>query len=88
MPHGKELYIVYVEQLHTGFVFPYVRWVPVFADKEQRLGVMSISFLLQEQDDAIVWRGPKKNGKALRLSFPQQVSICLSCVYAKTGSCY
>ncbi|XP_064614543.1 cytosolic Fe-S cluster assembly factor NUBP2 homolog [Liolophura sinensis] len=36
-------------------------WVPVFADKEQRLGVMSISFLLQEEDDAIIWRGPKKN---------------------------
>ena len=37
--------------------------MPVFADPEQRLGVMSIGFLLKNQDDAVVWRGPKKNGK-------------------------
>ena len=43
-------------------------WVPVFADQEQRLGVMSIGFLLQQQDDAVVWRGPKKTGKPLRSS--------------------
>ena len=27
-----------------------------------RLAVMSIGFLLQEQDTAVIWRGPKKNG--------------------------
>ncbi|KAK2178176.1 hypothetical protein NP493_556g00056 [Ridgeia piscesae] len=36
-------------------------WVPVFVDKEQTLGVMSIGFLLHSSSDAIVWRGPKKN---------------------------
>lgn len=36
-------------------------WVPVYADKEQRLGVMSIGFLLETSDEAVVWRGPKKN---------------------------
>lgn len=35
-------------------------WIPVYVDKEQRLGVMSIGFLLKSRDDAVVWRGPKK----------------------------
>ncbi|CAH0563353.1 unnamed protein product [Brassicogethes aeneus] len=35
-------------------------WVPVYADKEQRLAVMSIGFLLGNRDKAVVWRGPKK----------------------------
>lgn len=35
-------------------------WVPVYMDKEQRLGVMSIAFLLNSRNDAVVWRGPKK----------------------------
>lgn len=35
-------------------------WIPVYLDKEQRLGVMSIGFLLKSRDDAVVWRGPKK----------------------------
>lgn len=34
----------------------------MFADKEQKLAVMSIGFLLKNQDDSIVWRGPKKTG--------------------------
>ncbi len=38
------------------------RWVPVFSDQSQKLSVMSIGFLLQSSDDAVVWRGPKKNG--------------------------
>jgi len=32
----------------------------VFADEQQRLAVMSIGFLLQNPDDAVIWRGPKK----------------------------
>ncbi|XP_071965962.1 cytosolic Fe-S cluster assembly factor NUBP2 homolog [Antedon mediterranea] len=36
-------------------------WVPVYADAEQRLSVMSIGFLLGNNDEAVVWRGPKKN---------------------------
>eukprot|EP01017_Pseudomicrothorax_dubius_P036392 TRINITY_DN5204_c0_g1_i3.p1 TRINITY_DN5204_c0_g1~~TRINITY_DN5204_c0_g1_i3.p1 ORF type:complete len:364 (+),score=95.90 TRINITY_DN5204_c0_g1_i3:1-1092(+) len=35
-------------------------WSPVFVD--ENLSVMSIGFLLQKQDDAIIWRGPRKNG--------------------------
>ena len=27
------------------------------------LAVMSIGFLLNSGDDAVIWRGPKKNGK-------------------------
>ena len=38
-------------------------WVPVYADKEKRLAIMSIGFLLQSRDDAVVCRGPKKNGE-------------------------
>lgn len=35
-------------------------WVPVYVDKEQSLAVMSIGFLLQNRNDSVVWRGPKK----------------------------
>jgi len=28
------------------------------------LSVMSIGFLLDHKDDAVVWRGPKKNGRS------------------------
>eukprot|EP01130_Rhizamoeba_saxonica_P012077 TRINITY_DN5057_c0_g1_i4.p1 TRINITY_DN5057_c0_g1~~TRINITY_DN5057_c0_g1_i4.p1 ORF type:complete len:193 (-),score=53.75 TRINITY_DN5057_c0_g1_i4:259-837(-) len=34
-------------------------WIPVYADDEQRLGVMSLAFLTK-RDDPVVWRGPKK----------------------------
>lgn len=37
-------------------------WIPVYAnDSDRRLSCMSIGFLLKNQDDAVVWRGPKKN---------------------------
>nr|CAD7400744.1 unnamed protein product [Timema cristinae] len=35
-------------------------WSPVFV--EDNLSVMSIGFLLGSPDDAVIWRGPKKNG--------------------------
>jgi len=35
-------------------------WSPVYLD--DRLAVMSIGFLLPNEDDAVVWRGPRKNG--------------------------
>lgn len=35
-------------------------WMPVYADSEQKLGVMSIGFLLNNRDNAVIWRGPKK----------------------------
>ncbi|XP_009322583.1 PREDICTED: cytosolic Fe-S cluster assembly factor NUBP2 [Pygoscelis adeliae] len=37
-------------------------WVPVFADRDKSISLMSIGFLLEKPDDAMVWRGPKKNG--------------------------
>lgn len=36
-------------------------WVPVYTDPSQTMAVMSIGFLLADQDDPVVWRGPKKN---------------------------
>ena len=35
-------------------------WSPVWLT--ENLGVMSIGFMLPEEDDAVIWRGPKKNG--------------------------
>lgn len=35
-------------------------WSPVFV--EDNLAVMSVGFLLGSPDDAVIWRGPKKNG--------------------------
>lgn len=35
-------------------------WSPVYVD--DNLGVMSIGFMLPNADDAIIWRGPRKNG--------------------------
>ena len=35
-------------------------WSPVYV--EDNLGVMSIGFMLPATDDAVIWRGPKKNG--------------------------
>jgi hypothetical protein len=34
-------------------------WSPVYVD--DNLGVMSIGFMLPNQDDAVIWRGPRKN---------------------------
>ncbi|XP_057311807.1 cytosolic Fe-S cluster assembly factor NUBP1 homolog isoform X1 [Hydractinia symbiolongicarpus] len=35
-------------------------WSPVFVD--DNLSVMSVAFLLQSDEDAVIWRGPRKNG--------------------------
>ncbi|XP_005655186.1 cytosolic Fe-S cluster assembly factor NUBP2 isoform X2 [Sus scrofa] len=51
-------------------------WLPVFVDQEQGISLMSVGFLLEKPDEAVVWRGPKKNGNARRageaLAFPFQ----------------
>ncbi|XP_056153703.1 cytosolic Fe-S cluster assembly factor nubp2 [Lampris incognitus] len=36
-------------------------WVPVYTDPEKSLSLMSIGFLLEDPDEAVIWRGPKKN---------------------------
>ena len=35
-------------------------WSPVYV--EDHLAVMSIGFMLPNPDDAVIWRGPRKNG--------------------------
>jgi len=35
-------------------------WSPVYVS--DNLAVMSVGFMLSNQDDAVIWRGPKKNG--------------------------
>ncbi|XP_048868779.1 cytosolic Fe-S cluster assembly factor nubp2 isoform X2 [Brienomyrus brachyistius] len=35
-------------------------WVPVYTDAQKSLALMSIGFLLESPDEAVVWRGPKK----------------------------
>lgn len=35
-------------------------WSPVWVS--DNLGVMSVQFMLPNRDDAVIWRGPKKNG--------------------------
>lgn len=37
-------------------------WVPVYTDTQKSLALMSIGFLLEDPDEAVVWRGPKKTG--------------------------
>ena len=34
----------------------------MYTGADKMLAVMSIGFLLEHKDDAVVWRGPKKNG--------------------------
>ncbi|GAM25810.1 hypothetical protein SAMD00019534_089850 [Acytostelium subglobosum LB1] len=36
-------------------------WIPVYTDSTQKLGVISIQFLLGDRDAPVIWRGPKKN---------------------------
>lgn len=37
-----------------------IGWSPVYV--ESNLGVMSIGFMLPNPDEAVIWRGPRKNG--------------------------
>lgn len=37
-------------------------WVPVIVRENPRLSIMSVGFLLNDKDDPVIWRGPKKNG--------------------------
>ncbi|KAN0130864.1 P-loop containing nucleoside triphosphate hydrolase protein [Lactarius tabidus] len=44
------------EQVHTSAV----GWSPVYV--QDNLGAMSVGFMLPSSKDAVMWRGPKKNG--------------------------
>lgn len=35
-------------------------YIPVYVDDDHRLGIMSLGFLMQNPDESVVWRGPKK----------------------------
>jgi hypothetical protein len=41
---------------------------------------MSIAFLLDDKDDAIVWRGPKKSGKYSESCLKQILNKIKSCI--------
>ena len=47
---------VEAETIHTSNA----GWSPVWVS--DNLGVMSVQFMLPSRDDAVIWRGPKKNG--------------------------
>lgn len=55
-PSQPRMFGVNNEQVHQSGS----GWSPVYVD--DNLSVMSIGFLLGSPDDAIIWRGPKKNG--------------------------
>lgn len=46
-------------------------WIPVYSATNHNLAVVSISFLLQDRNQAVIWRGPRKN--ALILQFLSEV---------------
>ncbi len=53
-------------------------WSPVYV--EDNLGVMSIGFMLPNADDAVIWRGPKKNGLI------KQVVAIYSCIFLNVSN--
>lgn len=55
-PSQPRMFGVINEQIHQSGS----GWSPVYVD--DNLALMSIGFLLKSQDEAIIWRGPKKNG--------------------------
>ncbi len=57
VPHCKIFYINYIF-LH----FNYNSSVAFLQFVDENLSVMSVGFLLASLDDAVIWRGPKKNG--------------------------
>lgn len=55
-PSLPQVFGVQGEQIHQSGS----GWSPVFVD--ENLSLMSVGFLLSSLDDAVIWRGPKKNG--------------------------
>ena len=51
--------------LYVFSVFIFADWAICFQVQyvEDNLGVMSVGFLLANPSDAVIWRGPKKNGE-------------------------
>jgi Mrp family chromosome partitioning ATPase len=69
IPHLLNVQEQQVHQASNGWVPVVVRTdntanTTTYSDNTRaQLSCMSIGFLLQHPDDAVVWRGPKKNGK-------------------------
>ena len=57
-------------------------WSPVYV--EDNLAVMSIGFMLPNQDDAVIWRGPRKNSLIKQFL---KVNAHLSCIISKNVRC-
>jgi Mrp family chromosome partitioning ATPase len=45
------------KQLHLSNI----GWEPAYYEETDNLAVVSIGFMLPNKDDAVIWRGPKKN---------------------------
>lgn len=54
---------------HCKNIGLFYSWEPVFVDMEQRLCVMSVGFLLTNRNDAVILRGPKKNGMFMSIYY-------------------
>lgn len=54
-------------------------WSPVYV--EDNLAVMSIGFLLPNPDDAVIWRGPRKNG-LIKQFLKVFGATCIDCLSA------
>lgn len=48
------------------------KWIPVYTDDSKTMGCMSIAFLLDSKESAVVWRGPRKT--AIIKQFVEDVS--------------
>jgi len=47
---------------HLIIVCVNIRWLPVYVnDDDKQLAVMSLAFFLNTRNDAVIWRGPKKD---------------------------
>jgi Mrp family chromosome partitioning ATPase len=53
---------VETEQLHASSAGLEPVFVDIRHDGNDNLAVMSVQFMLPNRDDAVIWRGPKKNG--------------------------
>jgi Mrp family chromosome partitioning ATPase len=56
-PSAPKMMGVEDEEVHRH---PVTGWAPVYA--ADNLAVMSVGFMLGSKSDAVIWRGPKKNG--------------------------
>ena len=57
---NKQTIYIYI-YINIHFHVHFHSWLPVYYNNDKKFSVMSIAFLLPNQDDSVVWRGPKKN---------------------------